>query len=251
MLVPQNFKGLTSLKGKPVIVYSITQPMPGRTYIAGAVFVEEALPVILESLTRTATTSDEIKTVAEGKIIEINKIKKTALIEVKAKKQLLLNLMSCKIVDNSDPARKALTLEFLRVGDIVVVRGYDIARINVIYIKEKKDPSISRNQADINVYFFTDLLGYLNPFMTGGPNAYTFLPGKKQKADTNFAEAGGFSYLASSYKKVSGTTKNKSFCAAGISIWHPLSDATRGEAVIDCLNATGVKAAVLENRISL
>jgi len=246
MLVPQSFKGLNSLKGKSVMIYSITQPMKGRTYIAGAVFVEEALPVILESLSRTDSGSGEIKTVAEGKIIEINKVKKTALVEVNTKKQLLLNLMSCNIVDISDPSRKALPIQFLRVGDIVTVEGYDIARINVIYIKEKKEPSQSRNQADINVYFFTDLLGYLNPFVTGGPNAYTFLPEKERKENTSSAEAGGFSYLVSTYKKLSSSTKNNLLlCSGNFLHGTPLADATKGEAVIDCLNAAGVKAAVL------
>ncbi len=246
MLVPQNFKGLDSLKGKSVMIYSITQPMPGRTYIAGAVFVEEALPVILESLTRTSSGSDEIKIVAEGKIIDINKIKKTALIEGNNKKQQLLNLMSCKIIDQSDPSRKALPIEYLKVGDVVTVKGYDIGRISIIYIKEKKDPSISRNQAEINVYYFTDLLSYLHPFMTGGPNAYTFLPEKEQTENTTFAESGGFSYLASTYKKLSGSTKNNLLLCSGNFLYGtPLAEATKGEAIIDCLNATGVKAAVI------
>ncbi|MEQ8167331.1 MAG: bifunctional UDP-sugar hydrolase/5'-nucleotidase [Candidatus Eremiobacterota bacterium] len=246
MLVPQSFKGLNSLKGKAVMIYSITQPMPGRTYIAGAVFVEEALPVILDSLARTDSSSDEIKTLGEGKIVDINKAKKTAIIENNKKKQLLLNLMSCKIVDKSDPARKAIPLDFLRVGDTVSVEGYDIARITVVYIKEKKDVSVSRNQADINVYFFTDLLGYLNPFVTGGPNAYTFLPEKQRKENTSFAEAGGFSYLVSTYKKLSASTKNNLLLCGGNFLYGtPLCDATKGEAVIDCLNAAGVKAAVL------
>jgi len=247
MLVPVGFTGLKDLKGKKVFIYSITNPIPGRTYVAAAVLLEEAVPVIRESLARSATAPDqEVTIVSERKITSINQENKTITIENAAGKPVLLNLSAARIQDIKEPARNDISLSYLKTGDTVQAEGYDTARVKTLYLQKKVNPSVSRNEFDLNVYFFTDLLGYLTPFETGGSNAYTFLPEGQQNQSVRSAESGGFSYFASGYKSVSSKTKNNLLLCSGNFLYGtPLAEATGGEAVIDCLNSLGVQAAVL------
>ena len=247
MLVPASFRGLDDLKGQEVFIYSITNPIPGRTYVAAAVMVKDAIPVIRESLARVALNpDDEVKTVAQGKILSIDMEKSTVRIDNNGKQQIL-NLFSSMIIDTSDPGRKDLSVDFLREGDMVRAEGYDISRVHKLYIDKKFSPKVSRNELDLNVYFITDLLGYFSPFEVGGVNAYSFLPEEEQKSPKVItAEVGGLAYLTSDYKDISKKEKNNLFICSGNFLYgSPLAKETKGEAVVTALNKLGVEAAVL------
>jgi 2',3'-cyclic-nucleotide 2'-phosphodiesterase (5'-nucleotidase family) len=247
MLVAPGFKTMSDLKGKSVMVYGIIYPTQGKTAVASAVLQEEALPSVRASLARSNTgTGDNISVLTRGKIVEIRGETKSILIEKdKSKKQLLLNLSSCNIIDDKDPERKDLTVDYLRTGDYVEVQGYVSGIITTLHIEKKSDVS-DRNEAKVNIYYFTDLFGYLNPYELGGSEVYSFLTKEELKTPPETVKAGGFSYLSYKYKNITGKTKNNLLlCGGNFLHGTPLAESTGGESVIDCLNIAGVSASVL------
>jgi len=246
LLVPPGFTGFPDLKGKSVIIYSITNPVPGRTYVANCIFSEDALTTVRESLERVSKGQNlKINKVARGKIIKINEDKDTITVDVKGK-LTLLNIGSCYIQDSSDIDRENLTVNYLRTGDTVEAEGYDISMIKSLYIIQKAQTSVPRDAAELNIYFFTDLLSYLSPFETGGVNVTNFLPLEKQKESIRSAPAGGFSFLAGKYKELAAKTKNNLLlCNGNFLFGTPAGFSTKGEAVIDCLNSAGIQASIL------
>lgn len=247
MLVAPGFRTMSDLKGKSVLVYGIIYPTKGKTAVASAVLQEEALPSVRSSLSRIGTeTGDNVSVLTGGKIVEIREETKSILIEKdKTKKQLLLNLSSCNIIDDKDPERKNLTVDYLRKGDYVEVQGYTSGIITTLHIEKKTDVS-DRNEANVNIYYFTDLLGYLQPYQLGGSEVYSFLTKEELKNPPETVEAGGFSYLAYKYQTITGKTKNNLLlCGGNFLHGTPLTESTGGEAVIECLNMAGVSASVL------
>lgn len=247
MLVPMGFTGFSDLKGKDVMVYSITQPMPGRTYIAGAIFLEEALPLILDNLKKAAMYGGESVSVASGKITRIDKVKNTVMVETDKGSSLLLGAEFSRVIDDSEPGRHGLTLSYLREGDIIEAEGYDINRVKTITITQKATPGVSRSKLNIDICFFADLSGYVEPFETAGSNVYTFVPEEGTMEDVFLtAEAGGLSYLSGAYKEITKKSQNKLLICNGNFLYGtPLAQATGGKGVIDCCNLLGVNVAVL------
>jgi len=250
LLVPPGFTGFSDLKGKSVIVFSTTNPIPGRTYVAKCIFVEDALATVIESLTRVAGEKNlESTLVAKGKIVKVNKDKGTIMVNVNGK-DTIVNISFAYIQDSADPDRANLSIDYLREGDTVEAEGYDISTVKMLYLKQKAQSSSPRNASELNIYFFTDLLGYLSPFETGGSQVTSFLSPEKQNEKRDVAllsaTAGGFAQLTTKYKELSGKSKNNLLlCNGNFLHGTSVASATDGEAVIDCLNAIGVKAAIL------
>ena len=248
MFVTSDFDGLNSLKGKSVIVYGMVKPEKGKDYFAGALMAEDSIPVVIETLLRIDTTMTDKAIVGEGKITRIVKDSLYSSIyieEADTGKEILLQ-GNFRVIDEREPERENLSADFLKVGDTIQAEGYDRNRVKTIYLKKKTQTGSSRYE-ELNIFFFTDLCGYLNPIKTGGTEALRFLTEESDSTSSSISvQAGGFEYLSSAYKNLSSKTRNNLFLCNGNFLYGtPLADGTDGEAVISCFNKAGISASTL------
>jgi|GEM_PF-4520613 len=244
--IPLTLKGIEELKGRDIIVYSATRPIPGRTIIAAGILDKEAIPQIIQGL--IMSKKEALKRehrIIEGEVFSLN-ISDNSIVVVKDNKQKKITLTpNTKIVDKSNTKILDLPIEYLRQGDKVFVDGYSETQPTYIIITSKAESVVPRIDFTLRVLFFTDFQGFLEPTITNA--IYLGLTKETTPADfLDFSpvEAGGAGYLAYEISKL--RTPNTLVVSSGdFSYGTPVANLTKGKAVVDVFNKIGLDAVVL------
>lgn len=127
-LVGRSFKGTRDLKGREVIIYSISRVVPSKNVIASAVLDLSAVNYILSTLEhhRGTVQVGSISILAEGTVSSVDRGRNRISVRNQDGEQITVRTSpgNTEFVYMDRPEEKGLTIDILKEGDRVRVEGY-------------------------------------------------------------------------------------------------------------------------------